>query len=411
MKSLRSILLVAVMGTVAYGLYVSLTKNPGPSLDDADPPPSWQAGAGGDSAPAFSQAQYGAVPPTTLLPEQDSMPPLASVDPQSAVGRSNDAPGTLPDMAATERPLPDSPKAATYEAPMASAVASSNPGGNTRQDVAQSRYEGIDDDGFAEAHIASSDPVSAAANSGSAAADPADAKLHELFQTAISAAQQLIEQGQLLEALEGLSAWYAHDKLLPEEHAILNKTLDSLAGEVVYNYTVHSMSRAHNVTAGETLETIAAQYQIPAELVGKINGIAPGSQLAPGTSLKVVPGPFSVDIDLTTHTLTLFLQDNIYAGRFPIGLGKELPPAEGDYTVTTKIPNPPYYDQFAAGDPQNPLGSRWIGLGEKCGIHGTNNPQTLGSLGEEGSIRMLTSDVEDLYDILTVQTSKVTVHR
>ncbi len=401
MKSLRSILLVAVMGTVAYGLYVSLTKNSGPSFDETDPPPAWREAEGsGGSAPSFGQAEYGAVPPTTLLPEQDGMPPLSSV-PHSTVGHSHETPpAALPEMA-TERPLPEPAHMAPYEPETGSAVASSASPNVTQA----SRYEGVDDsDGFAEARITST-PNPAATS------DPADAQLHDLFGKAIEAAQQLIAQNQTLDALEGLSAWYAHERLSSEEHAVLNGMLDKLAGEVIYDYNVHLLSRAHVTAPGDSLQSIATQYQLPAELVGKINGIAPGTTLTPGTTLKVIPGPFSVDVNLTTNTLTLFIQDSIYAGRFPIGMGRELPALEGDYVVTTKIENPPYYDQFAAGDPQNPLGTRWIGMGEKCGIHGTNNPQSVGSEAQEGSIRMLSGDAEDLYDILTVQQSKVIVHR
>jgi len=55
------------------------------------------------------------------------------------------------------------------------------------------------------------------------------------------------------------------------------------------------------------------------------------------------------------------------------------------------------------GDPNNPLGSRWIGFGEGgngLGIHGTNEPDSIGKRVSLGCIRMLNADAELLYDCL-----------
>lgn len=50
----------------------------------------------------------------------------------------------------------------------------------------------------------------------------------------------------------------------------------------------------------------------------------------------------------------------------------------------------------------NPLGTRWIGFwidGEyQIGLHGTNEPELVGTAVSHGCIRMLNSDIEQLYD-------------
>ena len=63
------------------------------------------------------------------------------------------------------------------------------------------------------------------------------------------------------------------------------------------------------------LETIAAQYNVPWQLLAKINGIEDPNRLKPGDELKVVRGPFSAIVELDKRQLTLIVED-CYAGRF-----------------------------------------------------------------------------------------------
>ena len=55
---------------------------------------------------------------------------------------------------------------------------------------------------------------------------------------------------------------------------------------------------------------------------------------------------------------------------------------------------------IAAGAPENPLGDFWIDLGESYGIHGTNNPSSIGRARSRGCIRLLNRDIERLYGML-----------
>ena len=83
------------------------------------------------------------------------------------------------------------------------------------------------------------------------------------------------------------------------------------------------------------------------------------------------------------------------------------------YAVSDKSVNPVYRAadrSIGGGDPANPLGDRWIGLGSEIGIHGTNRPDTIGRTDLPGSISLSPRNVEDVYDILSVG-SKVIVRR
>ncbi|KQU20633.1 MULTISPECIES: L,D-transpeptidase [Peribacillus] len=101
-----------------------------------------------------------------------------------------------------------------------------------------------------------------------------------------------------------------------------------------------------------------------------------------------------------------FIDDNAVQEILPVGTGKsqELTP-EGLFTVKVKAVNPYYRKKnIPGGDPRNPLGSRWIGFdarntdGRIYGIHGTNQPASVGKYISNGCVRMHKSDVERLYE-------------
>jgi len=51
----------------------------------------------------------------------------------------------------------------------------------------------------------------------------------------------------------------------------------------------------------------------------------------------------------------------------------------------------------------NPLGTRWIGLDRKgYGIHGTNQPRSIGHAASHGCIRMSRADLEELFRTVRV---------
>jgi len=51
----------------------------------------------------------------------------------------------------------------------------------------------------------------------------------------------------------------------------------------------------------------------------------------------------------------------------------------------------------------NPLGNRWIGLNQKgYGIHGTNEPRSIGKAASHGCIRMAKADLEELFTLVSV---------
>lgn len=107
----------------------------------------------------------------------------------------------------------------------------------------------------------------------------------------------------------------------------------------------------------------------------------------------------------------IVLQTKIATGRT-----KELTP-EGLFTITVKAKNPYYRKKdIPGGDPQNPLGSRWIGFnarntdGRIYGLHGTNRPNSIGLYVSNGCIRLPKEALETLYDKVSSGTKVYITH-
>lgn len=80
---------------------------------------------------------------------------------------------------------------------------------------------------------------------------------------------------------------------------------------------------------------------------------------------------------------------------YPIAVGKEATPTPtGHYSIATKT----FY-------PGGAFGSRWMGLSiPHYGIHGTNNPSSIGQAVSKGCIRMHNHDAEHLFQRIQVGT-------
>ena len=118
---------------------------------------------------------------------------------------------------------------------------------------------------------------------------------------------------------------------------------------------------------------------------------------------------YSITIDKSDHKLYLY-SNGIVRNHFPVGTGKRpsLTP-NGIFKIINKAKYPTYFG-IPGGSPNNPLGARWFGLnkvskgGKRYGIHGTNNPRSIGKNSSAGCIRMHNKDVMYLYQLVPVGT-------
>jgi L,D-transpeptidase ErfK/SrfK len=113
----------------------------------------------------------------------------------------------------------------------------------------------------------------------------------------------------------------------------------------------------------------------------------------------------------------LYLYNGIHLVRiFPVATGQAAWPTPlGRFQIVVKQKNPwwfpPTQDSWAAGaqpvppGPGNPLGTRWMGLSAPgVGIHGTDEPWSIGHSESHGCIRMQVPSAEWLFNRVRVGT-------
>ena len=240
--------------------------------------------------------------------------------------------------------------------------------------------------------------------------NPAQSSLFAATRLAVQAA---LDRGELSQALLLLSDWYGDPSLSPGESGEVRTLLSQLAGSVIYS-TEPRLEAPYMVQAGESLEDVAKKYDVPWQLLAKINGITSPAQLQAGQELKVLRGPFSAVVDFSQRRLTLML-DRRYAGEFPIEFEPSISIEEGHWTVNQKLLTPAAAS-FGAVDSTGPSEDRSLTLTNSGGETGQlailrgatrNSPP---SEPTDRVIRLKGADVSDVFDILSLG-SKVTIRR
>ena len=118
--------------------------------------------------------------------------------------------------------------------------------------------------------------------------------------------------------------------------------------------------------------------------------------------------------EATVHWMLVSIPDRKLAlvenGRviriYRVAVGKAATPSPvGSFKIVNRVTNPAYYHkgQVIEAGKNNPVGSRWMGLTAKgYGIHGTNQPHSIGKAASTGCIRMGQHDLEELFELANV---------
>jgi hypothetical protein len=89
---------------------------------------------------------------------------------------------------------------------------------------------------------------------------------------------------------------------------------------------------------------------------------------------------------------------------YTVAVGKPSTPSpEGTFTIERRVANPIYRHNGKVVMPgaHNPVGTRWMGLSiPGYGIHGTNEPNSIGKAVSHGCIRMAKADLEEFYGLV-----------
>ncbi len=219
-------------------------------------------------------------------------------------------------------------------------------------------------------------------------------------------AQGFAKKGEFLEAqriLKDMLPRFVADPRVEE----VQQRLEAINMRVlVSGLMVPGLTVQREIAAGDTLSMIADEFRTTVAFIKKQNGLS-SDVIRRGQLLRIWTGRLSVVIDKSQNILML-RSDGELIKTYPVSTGKDSITPVGSFTIVNKLQKPTWTHEgrvIPYGDPENVLGTRWMGFDiPGYGIHGTSEPAKIGQQTTAGCVRMRNEDVEELYDLLPVNT-------
>ncbi|PRS30123.1 L,D-transpeptidase family protein [Bacillus pumilus] len=152
----------------------------------------------------------------------------------------------------------------------------------------------------------------------------------------------------------------------------------------------------YTVKRGETLASIALDFRTTADALKAANPSLQGQEPVQNKVI-IIPGlpdpntiPYRISVSISRKRLVLFSGPELIRS-YPIATGRILNMTPtGSYYIVNRQPNP-----------GGPFGAYWLSLSKvHYGIHGTNNPSSIGKAVSRGCIRMYNQNVIELASIV-----------
>ena len=244
----------------------------------------------------------------------------------------------------------------------------------------------------------------------------------------------LLDSGQPVAARLQLSSLLRSGSLTDSEAAQARGVLTDISDNLVFSKEIKAndpFAIEYIIRGGDTLSGIVQKMglQVNWRFIQRINDIPQASGIRPGQNIKLITGPFHAKVDKDTYRIDLYQGDGneqVFVRSFRVGLGEFNSTPTGLFKVrkNSKLVNPTWVNPrtrefFSADNPMNPIGERWIGLEgveertmdlSGLGIHGTIEPNTIGTQSSMGCIRMGSSDITQVYEMLAEGVSTVKIH-
>ncbi|MFJ5963610.1 L,D-transpeptidase family protein [Bacillus sp. NPDC093026] len=152
----------------------------------------------------------------------------------------------------------------------------------------------------------------------------------------------------------------------------------------------------YTVKSGETLSSIAVDFRTTTDALISANPSLEHREPQP-SEIIIIPGlpdphtiPYRISVSVSKKRLVLFSGAQLIRS-YPIATGRILNMTPtGSYYIVNRQPNP-----------GGPFGAYWLSLSKiHYGIHGTNNPSSIGKAVSRGCIRMYNQDVIELASLV-----------
>lgn len=252
----------------------------------------------------------------------------------------------------------------------------------------------------------------------------------------VSLAERKIAAGDAVAARTALNRALLDPATGEQDRGVLRARLTELNQSLVFGKQVaanDTIAERYTVQSGDVLEKIARKRDLATDwrLIQRVNGISDPRKISVGQTLKLVRGPFHAIVDKSEYRMDVYQgspdepSEWTYIRSFPVGLGAENSTPVGRFVVRPrgKDVNPSWVnprnpaEKYGRDDPMNPIGEFWVGLdglGEAAaytgyGVHGTIDPESIGTQASMGCVRMGDDEIATVYELLQEGVSLVVI--
>lgn len=188
----------------------------------------------------------------------------------------------------------------------------------------------------------------------------------------------------------------------------LRQRHDLLVRRTVFDPADLSGARRYEVRSGDSLTTVARALSksiglpLQAGTLQLVNRIDNPNVIRQGQGIKAPVEPIRTVVWKSSFLVTVYVGD-VVVRSYPCAHGKpghETP--ETVFTLGATTENPDWHyggDVIAFGDPRNPLGTHFVQFQHESysgfGIHGTNEPESMGTQASLGCIRLGAAEIAE----------------
>ncbi len=246
----------------------------------------------------------------------------------------------------------------------------------------------------------------------------------------------LLKQDFPLDARAELSTAFFSGSLDAPRKARALKSLSDLAARTLLSSDVYEgdpYTGVYTIAKGDLILRLVQKekLQVPPAIIERVNGVD-GDKLRIGRTIKFIRGPAHAVVNKDDFTMDLYFQregqPKAFIKRLRVGLGKDGGTPLGSWVVARKSSHSRWQPPPSAkssrpidwGQAGYPLGKEgyWIGLQgtdettrgqDGYGIHGTDDPASIGKAASLGCIRLADEDIEFVYSLLVEKVSTVII--
>jgi hypothetical protein len=251
----------------------------------------------------------------------------------------------------------------------------------------------------------------------------------------IEAGDKALRENRLVGARTSFSRALLHAEASELDRETLRGKLGTINQDLVFGAMVAAgdpLVESYKVVAGDSLEKIRRKRELATDwrLIQRVNRIANPNSIRVGQTLKLVRGPFHAVVSKAAYRVDIFAGSPddpanwLFIKAYRAGLGEGNSTPIGNYVIKkgSKLVNPPWVnprtgERFDKDNPKNPIGEFWIGwqgMGDSqsntgYGFHGTIEPDSIGQQKSMGCVRLGSTDIAELYELLAEEVSVVRV--